>query len=199
VDVAVIQAGRLESMEGGDPPAPLVDIVRRGVRLLVDKDGRLRSLLDRPLPPAPPAVAPSEGEFVNLTSNFWYHALWSTRHLRRGELWWAKGAVDGLLKQLLGRMLEWHAHATHAEVVDTWLRGRFLEEWADPRAVAELGAAFAHYDAADMARALRSTMALFRWVEDETASLLSFHPPVHGEHAAANLATRLLDEMMARG
>jgi hypothetical protein len=27
-----------------------------------------------------------------VVSDFWYHALWSAKHLRQGELWWAKEA-----------------------------------------------------------------------------------------------------------
>jgi hypothetical protein len=48
-------------------------------------------------------------------------------------------------------MLEWHAHIQKGEKYDTWLRGRFVEEWADPRAVAALPATFTHYEANDIA------------------------------------------------
>jgi aminoglycoside 6-adenylyltransferase len=190
VDIAVVPAPRIDAPLD-DPPADFVDIVRRGVRVIADKDGVLAAFLSRPLPERVPPARPTADEFVALASNFWFHALWTARHLRRGELWWAMGALDGLLKQHLGRMLEWHTRATRGDEVDTWLRGRFLEEWADPRAVAELSGAFARNDTGDMARALNATMALFRWLEDETAEHWGFQPPIEGERGAADLAGRL--------
>ena len=52
---------------------------------------------------------------------------------------------------------------------DTWMRGRFLEQWADPRIVAVLpdrsGAAYGD----DLWRALFETMNLFRGLAVETA------------------------------
>jgi aminoglycoside 6-adenylyltransferase len=87
-------------------------------------------------------------------SDFWYHALWTARKLRRGEVFTAKACCDGRMKWILIRMLEWHAGDR-----DTWHDGRFLEEWADPRAITELCDAYARYDAADVERALFA-----RWI-----------------------------------
>ena len=89
-------------------------------------------------------------------------------------------------------MLEWHAHATRGEGFDTWLRGRFLEEWADPRAVTQLSTAFAHYDASDISRALQATMDLYRWLEDETCARWGYTIPVDGERQAIDITMRLL-------
>lgn len=149
-------------------PSDIADMIRRGIRFLVDKDN-LAALL--PAFPHDPVTAQplSEQEFLNLVHNFWYHTLWTAKHLRRGELWWAKGCCDMHLKGLLQQMLMWHAKATKGADTDTWLRGRFLEEWADPRAVAALADAFAHYDVEDVWRALLATMDLFAWLERETA------------------------------
>jgi hypothetical protein len=101
--------------------------------------------------------------------------------------------VDAHLKWLLQLMLEWHAHAQKGQKFDTWMRGRFLEEWADPRAVAALPSTFAHYDAGDIAHALIATMELYRWLEDETALAWGFSVPREGEDQAARLARELLN------
>ena len=98
------------------------------------------------------------------------------------------------LKWLLQQMLEWHAQALHGDGYDTWLRGRFLEEWADPRAVDQLKASFAHYDANDIASALCTTMHLYRWLEDETAAKCGYSLPLEGERQAASLTDQLLKE-----
>ncbi len=191
VDVAFNPVEALEGLLQGIPPA-VADILRRGVRVLVDKDGKLAQLMVLPLPAASLCEPPAEKDFANLAADFWYHTLWSAKHLRRGELWWAKSGVDMHLKGLLQQMLEWHARAVQGQAHDTWLRGRFLEEWADPRAVKELAGAFGRYEAGDIAAALRSTMHLFRWLEDETAARLGFAPPLEGEKAAARAALELL-------
>ncbi len=192
VDVAIDPAELLDGLMQGIPP-DVGDILRRGVKVLADKDGKLKRLQSMPLPEATLFQKPTAEEFVNETSNFWYHTLWSAKHLRRGELWWAKSGVDGFLKGLLKTMLEWHAHALKGEKYDTWLRGRFLEEWADPRAVEQLQDAFAHYDPADVARALRVTMDLYRWLEDETAERWGYSIPSEGERLAARKTLEVLE------
>jgi aminoglycoside 6-adenylyltransferase len=173
-------------------PSDVADMIRRGIRFLVDKDN-LAALLPAPPIESLPAQPPSEQEFLNLVHNFWYHTLWTAKHLRRGELWWAKAGCDMHLKGLLQQMLEWHTRATQGPNVDTWLRGRFLEEWADPRALVELAAAFAHYDAEDVWQALLATMALFSWLEGETAVAWHFIYPTDGARHTAELVQKLFD------
>jgi aminoglycoside 6-adenylyltransferase len=194
VDLAFNTPEWLDGIQGEIPPI-MVDIVRRGVKVLVDKDGNLARVLSMPMPDCSPSGKPSQHDFNNAVSDFWYHTLWSARHLRRGELWWAKSCVDMYLQGLLRQMLEWHAHALKGDGHDTWMRGRFLEEWADPRAVDQLKNTFAHYDAKDTARALRATMDLFRWLEDETVEKWGFSIPIDGEQHAARVTLHLLDTM----
>ncbi len=45
------------------------------------------------------------------------------------------------------------------------------------------------------ARALRATMELYRWLEDETAARWGYACPVEGERHAEALTLRLLEEM----
>lgn len=192
VDVALNPADWLDGMILQGIPSDAADVIRRGVKVLVDKDGQLAQILKLPLPSTTLFQKPTQQEFTNAVSDFWYHTVWSVKHLRRGELWWAKSCVDMYLKGLLQRMLEWHARATRGEGLDTWLRGRFLEEWADPRAVEGLSRAFAHYEVDDVAHALQATMDLFRWLEDETAAAWGYSVPREGEQEAAAAALRLL-------
>lgn len=194
VDVAFLPAESLPAMRPG-LPADVADIIRRGVQVLVDKDGQLAQLLQQPLPDSTLNPKPSEAEFLNAVNDFWYHTVWSAKHLRRGEVWWAKSCVDMYQKGHLQRMLEWHARATQGERFDTWLRGRFLEEWAAPRAVAQLPGVFAHYDARDIVRALRATMDLYRWLEDEAAAAWGYRCPVEAERQAGALALQLLEPL----
>lgn len=146
-------------------------VIVRGARVLVDKDGelgRLSAELAAGEATAPSSAVeevpraalplPDAATVAQVAGDFWYHAVWTAKHLRRGELWWAKGGCDGHMKELLRVALEWDA-ASHGR--DPWFRGRFLEEWADPGAVTRLREAFAPYDEREVWRALGVTMDLF--------------------------------------
>jgi len=190
VDFAPSPAAAFRQMLAHEIPPDIADMIRRGIRFVVDKDN-LAGLLSRHPLPLPTSQLPSATEFVNLVHDFWYHTLWTAKHLRRGELWWAKGCCDMHLKGLLQQMLMWHAKASKGGDTDTWLRGRFLEEWADPRALAALTAAFAHYNVEDVWQALLATMDLFAWLERETAVSLDLTYPTGGQEQAANLVQAL--------
>lgn len=169
-------------------------VVRRGMRVLVDKDGAVtRRLVDATARPAPAAHPPTDRECLNVINDFWYHALWASKKLRRGELMIAKEACDGHMKGLLLQMAAWQAGAMHGWAYETWHRGRFLEEWADPRVLASLHASYASYAAADIARALRATMRLFSWVARETVAALGCHYPNDAEKRIVTLVATVLD------
>ena len=190
VDFAFMPLEMIQMLATNGPDAGIADVFHRGVRLLLDKD----ALLPDPArfaaawqPPQPP----TEAEFLQVANDFWYHTLWTAKHVRRGELWWGKSCCDGYLKNLLRQMLEWQARAAQGAGHDTWLRGRFLEEWADPLAVQQLSGAFAHYAEADVWRALTVTMDIFRRVSLDTAKRLGFAYPTAGADYAAELVDRL--------
>ena len=147
----------------------------RGFRFAVDKDGLEASMGLGSLDPSGAEPPPDGDTFVSLCHDFLYHALWAAKKLRRGELWVAKWCVDGYMKLQLLRMLEWHARVGDGR--DTWHKGRFLESWADPRAVAELPEAFARYDPDEVGLALRKTVEIFRWVAKEVATELGHRYP----------------------
>jgi aminoglycoside 6-adenylyltransferase len=182
VDFAIVPTS-----EVGHPA--VAQVSARGARILVDKDGELERRLAR-VTPLEAASPPDERTFDNVSGDFWYHAVWGARKLRRGELFVAKGCIDGHLKELLLRMLEWHTRANDPDA-DTWHRGRFLERWADPAALDALRGAYGDYAEADLARALVATMDLFERVETETAELLGLPPPAEGAAFARELVAEL--------
>ncbi len=194
VDFVPSPVAELDAMLTQGFPPDIADMIHRGIRILVDKDGFTERL--QATTPKPPAYAPpTDPQFLNLVNDFWYHTVWTSKHLRRGELWWAKSCCDGYLKNLLRQMLEWHAHASQGAEVDTWMRGRFLEAWADARAVEALPTVFAHYDEEDIWRALLATMKLFHWLAVETADLLGYAYPTIGEARATELVQELFAGM----
>jgi aminoglycoside 6-adenylyltransferase len=165
------------------------------VRVVLDKDG-LIARFHSAFPAADqPHRPPTRLEFRNAVDEFWFRAVWTAKHLRRGELWWAKTeGCDGRMKSLMLRMLEWHACARHGWDYDTWEGGRFLEEWADPRALPELRDVFAHYDGEDVRRALLATMALFRWLASETADRLGYPYPRDADERVTEWVKTCLSE-----
>jgi aminoglycoside 6-adenylyltransferase len=166
-------------------------VLWRGYRVLLDKVGLAPALGSGPRVPVVPGP-PGAAEFVQLTHDFWYHAIWAAKKLRRGEVFIAKQACDGYLKGLTVRLLAWHAKAADPEV-DTWHGGRFLERWADRPALAELRQAYAGYDAEDVARALGATVDLFERVERACAALLGLPLTVAHQEVRARLRAVLDD------
>ena len=153
--------------EMSDPETQV--LLARGHRVLYDELG-LRAQL-KSLPPPPEPSSPDEHAFQELANDFWYHALWAAKKLRRGEVYTALLCLDGYLKVRLVKLLEWHARSVDPSV-DTWHGGRFVERWADPGALAALELAYAHYDVRDVARALWATIDLWQTLEEETARRL---------------------------
>ena len=167
VDLPLFALSALELFEQN---AEVAVILARGYRVLVDKidlDERLHLIAERASEPEPPTQA----DFDQLAADYWYHALWTAKKLRRGEVFTAIGCLDGYLKARLVTLLEWHARALDPSV-DTWHGGRFLERWADPGALSAMESAYAHYDVRDVARALWATIDLWHGLEEETASRL---------------------------
>jgi len=164
VDLPLIPLSALDRLESSDSAA---ELLRRGYRILVDKidlEERLRRISHADSI----VVPPGQRELTELASDFWYHALWTAKKLRRGEVFTAIECLDAYMKARLVTLFGWHAQALDP-LVDTWHGGRFLERWADPGALAALGRAYAHYDLRDVARALWETIDLFQGLEEETA------------------------------
>jgi molybdopterin-guanine dinucleotide biosynthesis protein A len=144
-------------------------LLSRGYRILHDELGLEAELGD--VTPPEPAPLPDQAAFTELASDFWYHALWAARKLRRGEVLTALGCLDRLLLLNLVTLLGWHARSLDPSV-DTWHGTRFVERWADPGALAALETAVPGYGVRDVARGLWDTIDLYQGLEEETARRL---------------------------
>ena len=73
--------------------ADFSDTLHRGTRVLLDRDGIVAhfALITVETPPPRP---PTQSEFLEVINDFWYHAVWTAKKLRRGELWTAKPVFD---------------------------------------------------------------------------------------------------------
>jgi hypothetical protein len=74
-------------------------------------------------------------------------------------------------------MIEWHALAEHDWKHDVWFLGRFLEEWATPKAVEGLRKCFGEYDEKAVKGSLLAAIELFSSLALETAEKLGYPCP----------------------
>lgn len=154
----------------------LPEIMQRGMRVLLDKDGLLSSLAILPKP-AQTVQPPSSQTFLGVVNDFWFHVAWTAKKLRRGEIWVAKSCCDVYLKSLLLRMVEWETRSVRGWDFDTWFNGRFIEEWALSETLVELRQVFATFDTEDIWRALRTTEKTFARIALKLASHLGYAYP----------------------
>jgi aminoglycoside 6-adenylyltransferase len=165
-------------------------VAYRGIKILVDKIGiseeinfKNTKVTHKP---------PSYFEFSNSVKDFWYHSVWTTKKLLRGELWTAKICCDIHMKWNLLRMIEWYMLSKNGWDYDVWHNGRFLEKWAEPKIIECLKRAYAYYDKDDIKRALLETMNLYRWISTETARNLGYEYPKMEERYSTYLVKKLL-------
>jgi aminoglycoside 6-adenylyltransferase len=134
-------------------------IFRRGYRVLLDKDG-WQDLIQEQCG-APQDHALSRDEIANEIHDYWYHCIWLTKKVQRGELWTAVRCLNGYMQAKLLRMIEISSRLAGGDGVDTWHNGRFLEKWADPAIIERLQGCFADYDLSALKRALGQHMDLY--------------------------------------
>jgi aminoglycoside 6-adenylyltransferase len=158
------------------PTDEVASLLSNGYEIIIDKIGlsdKKESLaVNKPL-----FIMLTEQEFINIVNDFWYHAVWTVKKIKRGELWTAKFCADSYMKWKLLIMIEQHSHILHGNNYDTWYRGRFIEEWAESAVIKNLSSCFSHYNKDDMEFALLSTMDLFRSLAVEISNKLNYRYP----------------------
>lgn len=155
----------------------LSEIVSRAYKILLDKTN-FTDIISRVAKSDKPFSIPSESVFQNLISEFWFHVIWSAKKVMRGELWSSITCVDGHMKKMLLKMIEYYSHALHGANYDTWHSGRFIEHWAEPWVVKEFQNIYAGYSDKDIMKAISATMNLFQKVSVETADKWDYQYPV---------------------
>ncbi len=153
----------------------LPDEYQRGYKVLLDKDG-IASQLPAPAHKAVPKQRPSEEEFVYAVNVFWFELFHLVKYLHRDELWCVKFRFSGIQRRLL-QMIEWHARALHGWDYDTWMVGKFMQEWVEPDLWQAFGEIFARFDKADSWRAVLALMPLYHRIAGEAAMHLGYTYP----------------------
>jgi len=173
VDFSVTSIGRLQPLIN---EKYLWSEQERGYTILLDKDGIAAQLPAPTLFDPPPYTPPTPAQFIKCVEGFYYGAVYLAKQVVRGNLWKAKWA-DQIQQRMLLEMLEWHAHATHNEPVETYSRGDFMRDWVSETTWQELHSVFAHFDAEDSWNALLASIHLFRRLMEETSAKLDYDYP----------------------
>lgn len=127
----------------------------------------------------------SEDEFINMVNDFYFHTIWSSKKILRGELWSAKMCIDAYLKHHLLKMME--MYSANRYNVDVWHDGRFLDKWVDDEIKNELKNCFAHYERDDMISALLATLKLFKRLAKAVSQMKNINYPKNAEEYATRL------------
>lgn len=189
VDFSLLPLEVVRQMAGREIPVELADVFRRGFRILVDKDGLAAQLVDSTHWPEKSARPPLESVWRETSHDFLYHVLLAAKKATRGELWVATSSCNGYLKNLLLRLIEWHAKARGCR--DTWHKGRFLEHWAASEVLASLPSTFAQYSLDDVRRALTANLQLYEKIGHEIANVFGYEFPEEAYSFAVEQLQRL--------
>lgn len=149
-------------------------VMNRGYEILYDAEG-YSALLKENISHELRAFDLSESEFNNMVNDFFFHVIWASKKLYRGELWSAKMCVDAYLKNHLLKLIELYSASKYH--VDVWHDGRFLDRWAEKEILMDLKKCFAHYDREDIESALSATFELFCRLADRTAKMKEYQYP----------------------
>lgn len=158
-------------------------VFKNGYQVLFDKTD-VTSGIKVPDDLSQARAVPSKEHYDQLVQDFWYHVVWVSKKMLRGELWVAKECLDSNLKYLLRTMAEWHAIAVMDQ--SPWHNGRFIEKWGDPRLVSSFSRIFAKYDRKDMLQAMKESTDIFRLLATETGTALRYPYPEKGDASAVS-------------
>ena len=151
------------------------DYFDTGYKILLDKDGLLKSFKEPSLKPKIPAK-PTEEEFIHIINEFWFEAYHVAKYLKREDHWLVKFR-DWSLQVYLLMMMEWYMLAKNNWDYDVKWTGKDIKKWVDPKIYKSLYDIFSSFDIEDSWRALIARINLFRDLSKETAEILSYPYP----------------------
>lgn len=146
---------------------PHHNVFARGLRVLVDKYPQ-REPIDLPvrLEPLPDAEL-----LATHVRAFLLACTRAAKFIDRGDLWRAQAVISRTLHDQVLTMMAWHARSLHGDH-ETWYGGRYVERWADARAIAALSGLFPAYGHGALRTAVLAHLTLMRWLAEETAARL---------------------------
>ena len=162
--------------------ADVGEILRNGAKVILDKDGLAKRLVETTLAvPIRPPAPPSRVKFQNTVDDFWIGPPKIVADLQRRKLMSAMKTLELTRRDLL-KMIKWHARAKEGwKGDDLVFRPTRIEAWADSRVNEMLPRLYAVYNAEEIREALFAMMDLFPWLAAETAEMLGYPCDFAGE------------------
>lgn len=143
-----------------------------GYKVLIDKDRFARNL-PKPSKKQVPPESPTYEALSASIEKFWFNAYHVAKYLTRDDLWRAK-YYDWELKQLLLKMMGWHALVVRDQHDFSVHEGKLLKEWLDLDTYTDLMTIFGRFYPADSWRALEDTIKIYAKLSAEVADTLQF-------------------------
>lgn len=135
----------------------------------------------------------SANDFTNVVNDFWFHCVWTTKKILRGELLTAKSCLDIYMKQIIIKLIENYTYLNNNQC-DVWYNGRFIERWADLQIIESLSRSYARYNEADMVNALFSSIELFKFLAKNIACAKSFEYSEDTEIYSEKIVNKLFSD-----
>lgn len=145
--------------------------------ILLDKDGRVKKLP----PPSEQSYLPKKPTpkmFEDCCNEFWWLNPYTAKGLWRGELIYAKYALDNLMRGELMKMLEWYFGIRTGFSRAMGKQGKFLPEVLDRSEWDMLGKTYADFDSRNIWISLLMMGDLFRKVASLVADYFGFSYPL---------------------
>jgi len=183
VDYTVWPEALLERVAEAEALPEELDV---GYRVLLDKQGRTagwKAPTYRAHIPAPP----TETEYRAIIEEFWWDTTYVAKALWRGEVVFAKFALDYDAKIVaLRRVLEWRIELDHEWSIRPGAYGRGLERRLPADIWSELAATYVGPEVEENWDALFRTTALFRRMATEVGDALGYAYPLDVDEAVSD-------------
>lgn len=189
VDFAIFPTSTLDDMLN---QKEVSDVFSRGVKVLIDKDHRLKSII--PQKNKTPVI-PSKEKIMNDMHDFWYHSVLTAKKLRRGEILLSKSICDSYMKNLLVSLIKTEIKLRKGPDYDTWHGFRFFEQWADPDIIESFKKLYAPYDEKEIWHALIKTMNVYEKMAKKVCHSMGIEYPLVANRYAVQLVEKMLNEI----
>ena len=176
VDFSVVPTQMMKLLGDFSDVVEVRQLFGRGSRILKDDLGIRPAIAAIPTP-QPGGVPLAEADYRALSNGFWYQLICATKKWRRGELWVAMTACEGVLSGALVDLIRWRSRLRHPSR-EIWHGSRHLEEWADSVTLNELAATRTGYGVEEIGLSLRRLGASFRRLEAECRETSGFSAAV---------------------
>lgn len=155
--------------------------------LLLDKDRRFE-----PFPPASDidyhVKKPTAKQYADCCNEFWWVSTYVAKGLWREELPYAKSMMDGPVRDMLMKMVEWYIGVKSNFSVSVGYQGKYFERYLEDDIWNQYVATYADADSSHIWQALFNMGRLFRSIALQVAEKCHFTYPIEeDENVTAHL------------